>query len=235
MDTSEISKGAKMKIAILIIKSVLFICFIGVSIYFTLSGFYWLIPVSYLVAGILIYIDLSGFKVKAFKLLNVLELTLEEAKNTIDELKELAKILTLISTETMKTRMRFRGKEMEEFDITTYQDLIKTLKKIGLEECEIQKATRRWHFWNKYDYVNALMGGANQPPNMEMNLDDWKKKKRDFCDSFPSPDVLRDFLQEQGLISEEIKQYIDDYEYYLKNEEFKSIDRWLTRESLYKK
>lgn len=223
-----------MKCLIKYYKISIFLLSFGLSIYFAFLNYHAVVAIAFLAFSFLVFIQLDGRVLELLKFQNF-EVRMNEVKNTIKEIKEVAKSLAEIGSETIKTRMRVSSKNMDAYEMEVFDRLCSTLEKIGLSHQEIMSCTERFHFWNKYDYVSAILGGSEMPKNISTeNKKNWHARASLLKSPGTTPEALRFLLKEFEVWNEEVEIYIKDYQYYINNNEHRDVERWLSRRELYK-
>lgn len=162
---------------------------------------------------------------------------LKELNNSINELKDLSKTMAKISLDTIKSKSRMgygnKQKEQEFFnEINTILDNVNIPKS---EKNEIFNTC--WHSWNIWDYFSRISGLIRK--NLTGKDEKWyefdglfREKSEHKYPENHTPIFLKEMLSWAKENSNEqydwtnIERYIDDFDYYIKNKEFKNFDRW---------
>jgi len=171
----------------------------------------------------------SGFEAK----IREAKVATEEARSTIKQLKSLGKIMAHITLGLVKRIGRVGGypyDEQQEIKGTT----LNVLREIGIPEKEIEEVVSKsqWHKFVEFDFALAILGGSRAwPPDLPQNLQgEWSKFRRKHgFNNIPKPAELTKLLDKCGLLSEEAKEVIKDYEHYIKFRKQRRPEIWKKR------
>lgn len=209
-----------------------------VCVYFGVSRNYQPMWATFLAFGILLFfahieslaeftINMSGFTAKTRKLF-------EEAQSTVKELKSLAKIMASTTLGLVKRTGRWGGYSYDEKE-EIKESTLNVLHEIGIPEEEIEEVVKKskWHEFVEFDFALAILGGSKAwPPDLPQNLqEEWSKSRRKFgFNNIAKPADLTKILDKYGLLSDEAKELITDYEYYIKHRKQRRPEVWAKRE-----
>jgi len=164
-------------------------------------------------------------KVKGFGF--EIETTLREAKNTIEDMRELAKNLSKISLFSIAISNRhgpfFREKHENK------ELIIGLLKKFNLDKSDTEYALSDWNRWMIIDHFSKIRGVA---PNLIGKSDTTdimnKIKQGTFVDTEDIKNILNSHVYE--VKKNEVDLLLEDYDYFLKNKKIKREDTWFKDE-----
>lgn len=161
---------------------------------------------------------------------------IRELKNSINELKDLSKSISAISLEILQSRSRMRArnkiKEQEFFnEINSILDNVNVTEK---EKNEI--FNKYWHPWIIWDYfykiTELIKEGIRKKDGSWADFDkNFREKIAYKCPENHNSSFLKEISKwAKENVDEydesDIEQHIEEFEYYLKNKEFKNFDRW---------
>lgn len=151
------------------------------------------------------------------------------AEVTIDELRSLAKTVAGLSLSLVKRTGRFGGYSDEEQN-KIHDDAVAVLRRIGVSEPDLDVVLRDWHLFAEFDYPYFILGGHTSPHELDSAaMQDWNSLRGGGIEKIPSPREVRDFLVKHNLLSERIRDLVDDYEYYCVNKSHRRPGVWVER------
>lgn len=223
-----------MKFALTIIAIIV----LGFSVWFGLLEDYRPMGVTF-VAFVLLLLCANLDRIKWFKIgqsgveAETREV-IEEAKSTIKELQSLSKIMATTTLGLVKRTGRWGGYSYDEKE-EVKESTLKVLREIGVSEEEIEKVVSesKWHEFVEFDYALSILGGSRAwPPDLPEDLRrEWIEFRRKFgFNNIAKPEDLTEFLDKYGLLSDEAKELIKDYEYYIKHRKQRRPQVWSKRE-----
>jgi hypothetical protein len=168
--------------------------------------------------------DKSGFEAETREVV-------KEARDTIKELQDLSKIMASTTLGLVKRTGRWGGYSYDEKE-KIKNETLDVLERLGIsdEDIEIVVAESNWHKFTEVDYVHYILGGSNVPGSLPENkIEEWKQLRRRGLDSLPSPEELTLFLEQCGLLNNEGKDLIEDYEHYIKSRQQRRPTVWSNR------
>lgn len=166
----------------------------------------------------------KGFEAKTREVIN-------EARGTITELQELAKIVskTLLS---LVVRMGRWGKPFSsEEEESIKSEILKTLDKLNLSEETKNGVLRDVYRYTVFDYSHYILG--NQVPSFlgKEGIQEWTELRHKGVDNPATPEDISNFLKKYCLLNEESKESLEDYNYYLEHKKHRRPEVWNTRGS----
>jgi hypothetical protein len=150
---------------------------------------------------------------------------IQEGKATIAEMKELAKLSMFSNLWLAQRAGRFGGFSNKEI---IYEETIKTAKKLGFTLEEQIPIFYDWHACVMKDYVYWVLRKLNNE-KIESILVRLRKMGLGDTDGMPTPEQLLDILSEQGLLTDEKREAIEDYRHYALSNEHRRPDVWSGR------
>ena len=182
-----------------------------------------------LVFGLLFfaYIDkIAKFKAGADGIEAETREVVKEARTVTKEIRELGKILVenQISHLIRHSRLGSFGEIEQE---NRKNDLLQTLRAIGVEDGEVDLILKDWHTFTIRDYAYAILGEGQIPIHLgDDALADHKEMRERDLNHPPTPDEVEAFLTKYDLLTELRKEQLEDYRYYLENKEHRRLEEW---------
>lgn len=163
----------------------------------------------------------SGFEAKTREVI-------ARAESTLSEVQLLARIVGELTLSLVKRSGKIGG-----YDDDEQQDIkskvLSSLKKIGIDNSEFPHILQEWYIFTEIDYVHAILGGSIVPEKVgESVISEWKELKRRRS---VTPAEIKSFFDKNIPMTDETKEYINDYEYYCINREHRRPDVWKRRHS----
>lgn len=150
----------------------------------------------------------------------------QEAKSVTKELRELATILVGNQISHFIRHGRLGSFKAEEL-IERKDELIQTLKSIGVKESELDGILKEWHTFTIRDYAHGILGEGQIPTHLgDQAVKDYQSFRKRDLSNLPSPDEIEIFLEKYNLLNEERKEQLCDYRYYLTHKTHRRIDEW---------
>lgn len=169
-------------------------------------------------------IELSGIVKEA-------KSAVEEAKDKINELQELSKIMgsaVLTLTKRSGRLSLYSDEDKEEIK----DSVIDLWRRLGISDEEINniKGLTEWHQFVKFDYAYFILGGGRTPSNLTTEQQQqWEELRNRKLDNIASPQAIEKFLVQCGRLSEEAKELIKDFKYYHEHQTYRRPDVWENR------
>jgi hypothetical protein len=156
----------------------------------------------------------------------------ERAESTISELRQLAATIGRILIELIISEGRWGGNTLAEKD-QQVDELVTTLRAVGVSEREIDDILQTRRRWDVIDYVNMIMQRLGKAVVAEKRVE-WNSFVKERCRGFvrPGPDELRKFLTAMGVLDDAASELIEDYRHYLATGKHRRSDVWARREEL---
>lgn len=159
--------------------------------------------------------SLSGLEIKAKNIV-------DKAQATIEQLRELAKKITTVQLALMVRSWGYPCDEME-------QDKDTILK--ALTDLEISKEEQDaildydWNGEVLSRYVICITGGSLIPSNCsKVEHAEWQEMRN----NPPSPHVIENFLVKIGCLTEERRELLEDYKYFIEHKKHRRRHIWNT-------
>lgn len=193
------------------------IVFAGFSLFFTLFFF----------GSNFEIVELLGAKFK-----------LREIKNSLEELRLLAKETTSVLLENVQIAGRWGGFSTHRKK-EIFENSIEILRKLDVADEKIKEAKQQYIFWTKFDYlhfINACIAIKAQKISREM------PERQDILEKFNEVikqlkvinrnniiewNELEKILQGLFPYDSDLNQIFEDYKYYSINFEHQSFERWI--------
>jgi hypothetical protein len=151
--------------------------------------------------------------------------TIIDAEIKIKELKNIGKILAETELSLLIRSGRWGSFSCEEKEKikNSILDVLDQLKISKIEQNKILDGD--WSQFIKYDYVRAILGNGRAPEKTNLEVTNKWKYLNNF-DNIPSPENILQFLSENGYLSEERKQYVEDYKYFVECKKHRRFEIW---------
>jgi len=161
---------------------------------------------------------------------------LREISSSLKEMRQVIEADTRAIFELVQTQMRFGGVSDDQKEVI-YHNLTAVLKKAGFSKTEIEDVQERWHYWIGGDYVRDILTNSIYHPHVpNENKEEWSKKRKELCDKTDSvtPHELREAFKAFDGYTDEVRELIDDFEYYRQNKQHRRPEVWAEREYWFK-
>ena len=158
---------------------------------------------------------------------------LREAKDTIKELKELAKIISGATLSLIQSSNRFDGmSDSKKSEI--YDSIYTMLTNLNIPTNEINNAQSDWHDWVEFDYKLYILNPKKDHPEIpKEHLGDWHTFHSNFINKLKdvTASEIREGFKKYNGLTEKVDNLIGKLEYYEKNKKHKCQDTWEKRGS----
>jgi hypothetical protein len=199
----------------------------------------WISCVLIIVSLIFMNLDrIESFKASAEGVeANIRELkeATQEAKATVKELQGLASNVVSVSFDSIQRHGRI-GPYDEQTKEALKSKLLKSLEDIGISKGEQKKILdEHWHRYIMFDFAHALLGG--NWTNNALKLTPQAADMRDlyapnlYEGKLPTPEQIENFYNTAGVMTDQKRELIEDYRYYLEHNEFRHPESWSDRQS----
>ena len=154
---------------------------------------------------------------------------IDEAKSVTTEIKQLAKVLVGNQISSLIHNMRVSS--IGELEKENRKDeLLVSLRSIGLPEGEVQETLGDWYKYKIFDYSRAIIGGgASRDAAVGISQDCCEKYmelRNRPLENPATPDELEQFFEKFKILTPEKNKQIEHYRYYLKEKEHRCPDEW---------
>lgn len=150
---------------------------------------------------------------------------IKEAESTIEELRQLAKLVSATTLSMVQRTGRFGTgfdrKEQEEIR----DSLLDYLTKLKISQEEQAQSLSEWHSWVCRDYVDMIISSVEVPRELYDNAE-IKELQSIERNSLPPPSKIEEILSKYSLMKDETRELIQDYQYYLKNKQHRRPKVW---------
>lgn len=155
---------------------------------------------------------------------------IEDAKASVAQLHELAATQAAATIQQIAAEGRWGGGMSVRSKEDLRQQIIASLRTIGLPEERIQNVDRADEAYVLFDYVGYVVGAIKQSSLSKEQKEIWQTSFKNHSLTNPcSPRDLRAILLRMDHLSDEAEQRVLDYEHYAMTGTHRSIERWLTR------
>lgn len=161
---------------------------------------------------------------------------LREISSSLKEMRQVIEADTRAIFELVQTQMRFGGVSDDQKEVI-YYNLTEVLKRAGFSGEEIENIQERWHYWIRGDYVrNILANNIYHSHVPKEKKEEWPKKRQELRDKVDdvTPDELREAFKAFDGYTDEVKELINDFEYYRANYQHRRPEIWADREYWFK-
>ena len=157
-----------------------------------------------------------------------------EAKSTIKELQDLSKIMAITTLGLIKRAGRLAAGYSYGEKENIKESVLDVLQQNGISKEERERIVTEsgWYNYTELDYVHHILGGSNIPTVLPRErIADWKGLRHRSLDNIATPEELTQFFKQIGLLNTEVKELIEDYEYYIKHRKQRRSGVWNNRAS----
>lgn len=150
------------------------------------------------------------------------------AESAIAELRILALHIAEVSLFLAMRQGRWDGFSDEELK-NLKLSVLSNLERLGIPEEQRKLALKEWHRVVEFDYAHYILGSQVPEDASPADMALWTSLREGGISGCPAPDKLHRFLTENGFMSAERADYLEDYRYYIKEQEHKRPDVWHNR------
>ena len=177
--------------------------------------------------------DLAKFKLSKDGLEGEMRQVIDEAKATLEQLHSVAETQSRMILWSMQAHGRWGG-----FDLKDQQQMrdavVSNLKALGVSSPKIENVLSVEYPYMDFDYSNYVTRDLGRGLNGEA-LKAWgeffSSDVRKGIGYQPSPDELEKFLASVDLLSDEVKERLEDYRHFLKTRKHRRPEEWLKSRS----
>jgi hypothetical protein len=163
------------------------------------------------------------------------EVTLR-ARETTKEIKEFMKNTSAAVLGLVKRSGRWGGYSYDEKEQVKAEVLI-NLREMGISEKEIEDIEKKsnWHEYVALDYVHDILGGQYHVWGSILGATEEADAFRSRpLSNLPTPDELKEFLTKHHVLTNEVREIVEDYQYYLEHHKQRRPEVWAKRDEWYK-
>ncbi|MDE3797579.1 hypothetical protein I7G59_09595 [Sinorhizobium meliloti] len=168
--------------------------------------------------GDLVKFKLSGMSVEA---------DLEKIRSSLVELHHLAELFGRISLQQMQGAGRWGGYSQRERD-SMRRSIVDGLKRVGLDQKRIDRVLEaEWPFFH-FDYASRVTSAANKKRGSDTN-EEWNTFMGPHSKGIGSeadPENLRAFFEKLGILDDELRSLLADYEHFHTHKTHRSGVNW---------
>ena len=110
--------------------------------------------------------------------------------------------------------------------------LLQNLREIGLSEKEIEEVRKAQRPYVLFDYASFITRGLHDTVSGDKRAQ-WNEffsaDRRKGIGYEPSPDELQEFLSSIDLMTDEVREHIEDYRYYEQHTKHRRPEEWKHR------
>lgn len=159
---------------------------------------------------------------------------LKETRDRIEELKELAVLFGSTTIANIAYLGRWDGfsDEQEEQMIS---DIVRYFDKIGISNEKKEESLRPRYQTTEFDYSLLCTGGNKVPGDLPEGMSkDWEALREGGIAKIAKPDEIEEFFKASGILTDQRKELLEDYRYYLEHREHKRPEIWAQRDEIFK-
>lgn len=206
---------------------------LGVGIWAGVQGFPGVLTVGFLAFAFLLFVAnldrIAEFKASGSGIEAKTRDVLQRAEHTLSELQSLAKIVSEANLSLVKRSGRLGGFDDDEEE-RIRSEVMGVLEDLKLTESERDMVLRDWHRLTEFDYALYILGHTRVPEGFDEEMrKEWKALRG--MSPIATPEQLREFLTNWGLLTPEREEQVRDYEHYLRYRTHRRPDVWKERES----
>ncbi|CAH0339412.1 hypothetical protein [Rhizobium sp. CECT 9324] len=172
--------------------------------------------------------DLAKFKLSKDGLEGEMREVIDEARATLAQLHLLAEEQSRFMLWSMQSNGRWGGMKIESQD-RMRASVVSTLKTLGVTEQKIEDVVSVEYPFIDFDYASyvtrKLGNGLNEDAHKAWN-EFFSSERRKGIGFQPSPDELETFLASLDLVSDDVKQRLEDYRYFKKVRKHRRPEEW---------
>ncbi|NGO51633.1 hypothetical protein [Allomesorhizobium camelthorni] len=155
---------------------------------------------------------------------------LDDAKATVSQLHILAEEQARLVLQIVQGGGRWGGQSRAQNEALKRR-MFDGLRRIGIEEDRLDRISEAEYPFIRFDYASDVTRGL--APSDEHQKKKWNEffnaDRRKGIGYEPSPSELEDFLNQIGLVTEDVKERLEDYKYYDAEKSHRRRDVWLSR------
>jgi len=167
--------------------------------------------------------------------------TIREANATIDQVRNIARNISETTlTALMAGNFGFTDGLNLRSRLDLHDRLIESLKEIGVPDNEISELDEKWNQGIGVIYYRAiapLIDGREDPNQINMNASEEQIEQRKGWDGLlefdewkaPTPDEMQAYMDAQGIVSEGINEWVEDYRNFLEIGEIRRREIFVTK------
>jgi hypothetical protein len=226
-----------MKWFLTIIGILIFVSALVAGLFFGASGWIMTIALGGLVV-FLMFANLEHFSAFKFSQSGIEAQTREvravitKAESTLAELQLLARNVAEVTLSLVKRTGRWDGYADDEADrIKT--SVLAVLTKVGVPETDFPSILSDWNRFTEFDYAHFILGGGgSQVPDTQdlAIIEEWKNLRHGGINDIPTPSTLRTFLTKHNFMTDNLDEYLKDYEHFLAYREHRRPEVWADRQ-----
>lgn len=151
-----------------------------------------------------------------------------KAESTLDELQLLARNVGELTLSLVMRSGRIGGYDDDEQD-KIKGSVLGVLRKVGIHEAEFPEILAEWNRFIEFDYSHAILGGHLVPENAPNAMGEWKALRRGSVADAPTPNEIREFLTKHGFMTDQLEEYLLDYEHFRQHKQHRRPEVWKQR------
>ncbi|TDJ52331.1 MAG: hypothetical protein E2O43_04520 [Nitrospina sp.] len=195
--------------------------------------------ISAICAGFIIFVSKMGIltEISLGPLKGKMQETIQEANATIEQLKTIS-VASAKVTLTSLMAGGFGGGTSLQTKLDLHDELVESLKNVGFSEQELNQADEPWKQGIGLIYHRAIKNIVYKKRNLEpsgsqssANIQAIYEKFNELLDfdnwQAPSPNEMKNFLENEGVLNKEIGDWINDYQNFLDTGEIRRRDLFI--------
>lgn len=158
---------------------------------------------------------------------------LTQTQNTLEEVKELATLVSSTTLSLVKSSGRIGGYTDEEEE-SIRDDIFDLLRKLSVPEEQISNTLTQWHRFVEHDYRLAVTGGFTIPKDLpQSKVGEWKNLREGGIKKIATPNEIENFFKSMGMLTDDRRELIADFRHYKKHRQHRRLDVWSQRHELF--
>jgi hypothetical protein len=151
------------------------------------------------------------------------------AEVTIDQLQSLAKTVATLSLSLVQRSGRFGGYSDDE-QKQIHDETVNVLRRIGVTQSDLDAVLYDWHRMVEFDYAYFILGAHTVPDGLDAAAgSEWTELRSGGVAKTASPLDVQRFLEKYALLSESMRELVEDYQYYCTNKTHRRPEVWRNR------
>lgn len=167
--------------------------------------------------------------------------TIQDANATIEQVRQIARSISETTLAAlMAGNFGFQDGLTLDSRLALHDDLINSLREIGVPDKRILKSDKKWRRGIGVIYHRAiapLIDGRKVPHQINVDATVEQKQAREGWDELldfdqwkaPTPDEMSAYLTSAGVLTHEMSEWIDDYRHYLETGEIRRRELFVAK------
>lgn len=152
-----------------------------------------------------------------------------EAKDTLSELRDLASLVAANTLSLIQQSGRLGGYSDEEKDLRRIE-IEDLLRKLGINQSKMDSILDEWHRFVEHDYRHYALGKGLLEKDIPLPAQaEWERLRGGGITRIAQPDEIERFYLDAGILTDERREVITDYRYYIQHKRHRRPEVWARR------